>query len=75
MLGPVQDYAAGHPNLAAPRALQEFGIKNAQARAAAIFVHFDYLQGNLNRNSKFDYIFNQLLAGSADVEYRFPPGS
>ncbi|MBV8772926.1 MAG: hypothetical protein JO166_11450 [Deltaproteobacteria bacterium] len=61
LFGPVQDYAAEHLDPEQRRALQTFGIKNARARAAAVFLHFDNLEGKLDQNSKFDYIFNQLL--------------
>jgi hypothetical protein len=64
LFGPVQDYAARHLDPKQREALQTFGIRNAEARAAAVFLHFDNLKGKLDRNSKFDYIFNQLLANT-----------
>ena len=64
LFGPVEDFAANHLKPEARQGLQEFGLRNAQARAAAIFLHFDNLDGKLDRNSKFDYLFNQLLANT-----------
>ena len=43
---------------------EEYGFTTDEARAAAVFLHFDNLKGKLDRNSKFDYIFNQLLANT-----------
>ncbi len=59
--GPVAEYAAAHLNGKEQAALREYGIQNAQVRAVAIFLHFDNLGGELDRNSKFDRIFNRLL--------------
>jgi hypothetical protein len=64
LFGPVQDYAADHLDPDQRQSLQTFGIRNAEARAAALFLHFDNLKGKLDRNSKFDYIFNQLLGNT-----------
>ncbi len=36
-------------------------VRNSNIRKAAIFLHFDNLQGLLDTNGKFDYIFNHLL--------------
>jgi hypothetical protein len=64
LFGPVQDYAADNLDPDQRQSLQTFGIRNAEARAAALFLHFDNLKGKLDRNSKFDYIFNQLLGNT-----------
>jgi hypothetical protein len=61
LFGPVEDYASSRLNPEQRQGLQEFGLRNAKSRAAAIFLHFDNLDGKLDRNSKFDYLFNQLL--------------
>ena len=58
--GPVAEYAAGH----LPKPLEimnQEGLNNLQVRQFAIFLHFDNLNSELDSNSKFDHIFNQLL--------------
>jgi hypothetical protein len=64
LFGPVEDYAAEHLNPDQRRALRALGINDARARAAAVFLHFDNLKSQLDRNSKFDDIFNQLLTNT-----------
>jgi hypothetical protein len=61
LFGPVEDFALVHLKPEQRQGLRDFGLRNAQARAAAIFLHFDNLEGKLDRNSKFDYLLNQLL--------------
>lgn len=61
LFGPVEDYALSHLNPEQRQGLQEFGLRNAKSRAAAIFLHFDNLEGEIDRNSKIDYLFNRLL--------------
>src|SRR5258708_4265778 len=67
LFGPVEDYASSHLNPEQQAGLQEFGLRNAKARAAAIFLHFDNLGGKLDRNSKFDSLFNQLLENTRNA--------
>ena len=76
LFGPVEDYASSHLNPEARQGLQQFGIRNARSRAAAIFLHFDNLDGKLDRNSKFDYVFNQLLDNTRGslAAYHTKPG-
>jgi hypothetical protein len=52
LFGPVEDFALVHLRPEQRQGLQEFGLRNAQARAAAIFLHFDNLDGKLDRNFK-----------------------
>src|SRR5215470_3527249 len=61
LFGPVSEYAAAHLNGEEKAALNDHRIRNAQLRAVAIFLHFDNLDSGLDRNSKFDHIFSQLL--------------
>ncbi len=61
LFGPVSEYAAAHLNGEEKAALDDHRIRNAQLRAVAIFLHFDNLDSGLDRNSKFDHIFSQLL--------------
>ena len=53
--GPISDFAANNLQGEALDALNQFVAKNAQDRDAAIFFHFDNLNGELDRNSKFDF--------------------
>jgi hypothetical protein len=62
--GPVSDFAANNLQGKALDALNQFVAKSAQDRDAAIFLHFDNLNGELDRNSKFDSLFNRLLANT-----------
>lgn len=65
--GPVSDFAANNLQGKALDALNQFVAKSAQDRDAAIFLHFDNLNGELDRNSKFDFLFNRLLANTQSV--------
>jgi hypothetical protein len=65
--GPVSDFAANNLQGKALDALNQFVAKNAQDRDAAIFLHFDNLNGELDRNSKLDSLFNRLLANTQSV--------
>jgi hypothetical protein len=61
LFGPVEDYAAQHLDPAGRAALHTFGIKNAHSREAAVFLHFDNLEGEMISNQNFDNIFTTLL--------------
>jgi hypothetical protein len=65
--GPVSDFAANNLHGKGLDALNQYVARNAQDRDAAIFFHFDNLNGELDRNSKFDYLFNRLLANTQSV--------
>ena len=59
--GPIAGLAGEHVTPEERAALQAFGGQNIKVRAAAIFLHFDNLSGELDQNAKFDYIFTGLL--------------
>ncbi|HEX4606348.1 MAG TPA: hypothetical protein VH724_20275 [Candidatus Angelobacter sp.] len=59
--GPVAEFAGNGLPGKGMEGLNQYLAKNAQDRAAAIFLHFDNLNGELDRNSKFDFIFTRLL--------------
>ena len=59
--GPIAGLAGEHVTPEERAALQAFGGQNIKVRAAAIFLHFDNLSGELDQNAKFDYIFTRLL--------------
>src|ERR1700730_15550122 len=65
--GPVSDYAANNLQGKGLDALNQYVAKNAQDRDAAIFFHFDNLNGDLDRNSKFDAVFSRLLTNTQSV--------
>jgi hypothetical protein len=65
--GPVADFAANNLHGKGLDALTQFIARNAQDRDAAVFFHFDNLNGELDRNSKFDYLFNRLLANTQSI--------
>src|SRR6476620_9845100 len=65
--GPVSDFAANTLHGQGLNALNQYLAKSAQDRDAAIFLHFDNLNGELDRNSKFDSLFNRLLANTQSV--------
>src|SRR5689334_23344000 len=53
--GPVADYASGHLGKNELAALNQYQANNAQVRQAAVFLHFDNLNGDFQRNSDFDF--------------------
>src|SRR5215469_4600751 len=59
--GPIAGLAGEHLTPEERAALQAFGGQNIKVRAAATFLHFDNLNGELDQNAKFDYIFTGLL--------------
>ncbi|HZP64101.1 MAG TPA: hypothetical protein VFB28_11850, partial [Terriglobales bacterium] len=61
LFGPVSEYASKNLNAKELDALNAYEASNPQVRGAAIFLHFDNLNGDLRRNSDFDYLFTHLL--------------
>jgi hypothetical protein len=59
--GPVAEFAGNNLPGKGMDALNQYLAQNAQDRASAVFLHFDNLNGELDRNSKFDFIFAHLL--------------
>ena len=62
LFGPIAEYAA--KNLLAKEldALQQYQANNPQVRGAAVFLHFDNLNGDLQSNSNFEYLLSRLLS-------------
>lgn len=58
--GPVSEYAAKNLKSGELDALNQLA-NNSQVRGAAIFLHFDNLNGELRANSDFDYLLSHLL--------------
>ena len=59
--GPVAEYASGNLNNPAFAAFNQMGTSDTGVRQFAIFLHFDNLNQQLNSNSRFDYLFSELL--------------
>ncbi|HEV2115172.1 MAG TPA: hypothetical protein VGR48_04040 [Terriglobales bacterium] len=59
--GPVSEYASKNLKGQELQALTQYGADNPQVRGAAIFLHFDNLSSDFQRNSDFDYLFAHLL--------------
>jgi hypothetical protein len=59
--GPVSEFASKRLNGREAEALNQYTAANPQVRGAAIFLHFDNLNGDFQKNSQFDYIFTHLL--------------
>ena len=61
LFGPVAEYASKNLGRAELQALNNYQQNNQQVRDAAIYLHFDNLNGELQRNSDLDYLFSSLL--------------
>jgi hypothetical protein len=59
--GPVADLASKSLNGAEVDTLNRYQTNSPQVRGAAVFLHFDNLNGDFQRNSDFDYLFTHLL--------------
>jgi hypothetical protein len=58
--GPVSEYAVKSPAFPIP-GLDQYQSNNPQVRGAALFLHFDNLNRELQSNADFDDIFGHLL--------------
>lgn len=61
LFGPVAEYASKNLGRAELQALNNYQQNNQQVRDAAIYLHFDNLNGELQHNSDLDYLFSRLL--------------
>src|SRR6516164_9491265 len=59
--GPVSEYAVKNP-AAQLEGLDRYQAANPQVRGAALFLHFDNLNRELQGNADFDYLFSSLLS-------------
>jgi hypothetical protein len=59
--GPVSEYASKNLNGQELEGLNKLIASNPQVRGAAIYLHFDNLNGDFQHNSDFDYLFSHLL--------------
>jgi len=67
LFGPVAEYASRNIKGKEFDVLNQYGQKNAQSRNAAIFLHFDNLNSDLQSNSNFDYLFSHLLQNTQNL--------
>lgn len=65
--GPVSEYASKGLKGKELDALTQYTASNPQVRGAAIFLHFDNLSGDFQRNSNFDYLFTHLLRNTQSL--------
>lgn len=59
--GPVADYAAKNLKGGELDVLNQYQAGHPEIRGAAVFLHFDNLNSDFQRNSDFDYLFTHLL--------------
>jgi len=67
LFGPVSDFANERLPGKDLEKLKSYGAKDVRVRRAAIFLHFDNLNGELTRNSQLDYLFSQLLQSTQSI--------
>ena len=65
--GPVSEYASKSLKGKELEALTQYGADNPQVRGAALFLHFDNLRSDFQRNSNFDYLFIHLLQNTRSL--------
>jgi hypothetical protein len=76
LFGPVAEYAFTNLGTSETRALKSYLSDNAQARGAAVFLHFDSLSNDLAGNADFDFLFQRLLESTRRLlaSYNSMPG-
>lgn len=65
--GPVSEFASKNLKGKELDAVNKYGAKNPQVRDAAIFLHFDNLNSDIQRNSNFDFLFTNLLQSTEQL--------
>jgi hypothetical protein len=65
--GPVSEYASKNLKGKELEALTQYEANTPQVRGAAIFLHFDNLNSDFQRNSDFDYLFTDLLRSTQQL--------
>lgn len=69
--GPVAEYASKTLNGKELEALSNYQANTPEVRGAAIFLHFDNLNYDFQRNSDFDYVFTHLLSSTQQLLAEF----
>jgi len=67
LFGPVSEYASRNLKGKELEVVNQYGAKNSQVRGAAIFLHFDNLNGDFQSNSNFDFLFTNLLESTQQL--------
>ena len=65
--GPISEYASKNLKGEELDALNQYQASNSQVRGAAIFLHFDNLNSDFQKNSNFDYLFSCLLQSTQNL--------
>jgi hypothetical protein len=65
--GPVSEYASKNGKGKELAALNQYEANHPQVRGAAIFLHFDNLNGDFQSNANFDYLFGRLLQSTQNL--------
>lgn len=71
LFGPVSEAASRNPRSQELNALHQYGADHPELRDAAIFLHFDNLNGDFQSNANFDYLFSRLLASTQNLLAEF----
>jgi hypothetical protein len=76
LFGPVSAFASERLQGKELQVVQDYAAKHPQEQAAAVFLHFDNLNGELTRNAQFDYLFAQLLQSTQKLltDFNSRPG-
>jgi hypothetical protein len=67
LFGPISEYSFNNLAAIESQALAQYQANNPQVRGAAVFLHFDNLNGDLQSNANFDYLLSRLLASTQNL--------
>ena len=67
LFGPISEYSFSNLAAIESEALAQYQANNPQVRGAAVFLHFDNLNGDLQSNANFDYLLSRLLRSTQNL--------
>jgi len=67
LFGPISEYSFSNLAAIESEALAQYRADNPQVRGAAVFLHFDNLNGELQSNANFDYLLSHLLGRTQNL--------
>jgi hypothetical protein len=67
LFGPISEYSFSNLAAVESEALAQYQANNPQVRGAAVFLHFDNLNGDLQSNADIDYLLTRLLASTQNL--------